>query len=87
MEEEMAPKSTRAAQACEAFKGWYSRSGHWVYDTRAQAAATWIERGIEGRASAPAEAPALLADWIAADPMPALIEKLRAEEAAEKAAA
>lgn len=63
----------------ESFKNWYSRAGHWVYDTRSEAAMTWISRGIVGRPGAPAEAASLLVDWIAADPMPALILKLRSD--------
>lgn len=85
-----APSSRRidaSADACEAFIRWYSSTGHWVYDDRAHAARTWIERGITTLSPAPANAGPLLADWVAADEMPALVARLRADEAAQRAAA
>lgn len=63
------------------FASWYSVSGHWVYETRAEAARIWIERGITSLPAAPANAAEQLADWIAADTAPALIARMRAEEA------
>lgn len=78
----MEQASQISQQRVEDIKRWYSSTGHWVYDTRAEAVETWITRGIEGKASAPTDARQMLADWVAADPMPALIAKLRAQEAA-----
>lgn len=72
--------ASQAQERVESIKRWYSSTGHWVYDTRAEAAETWITRGIEGKSSAPEGARQMLADWIAADPMPALIATLRAQE-------
>lgn len=46
------------------FKRWYSCDGHWVYDDRARALQTWIERGIEGLPPAPATAAVDLAGWV-----------------------
>lgn len=54
-------------QRAEAFRSWYSSTGHWVYNGRADAVRTWRERGIVGRPQHSAGAEALLADWIAAD--------------------
>jgi len=62
---------------CQAFQGWYSRTGHWVYETRADALRTWIERGIGGMPDAPVDAGQRLAQWVAEDQAPALIAKLR----------
>ncbi len=30
------------------FDEWFSSTGHWIYASRAEALATWMERGIEG---------------------------------------
>lgn len=72
----------RAIESCEQFKRWFASTGHWVYDDRAHAARTWLARGITTLPQAPEGAAALLADWIAADTLPALIARLRADEAA-----
>ena len=69
-------------QQIEQFQRWYSSTGHWIYDTRAEAAKTWVERGINTLPRAPEGASSLLADWIAADKAPALLEKLRRQEQA-----
>lgn len=68
----MSAVADRTSQACETFKTWYSRSGHWVYNDRAEAVETWIVRGINGRPRAPEGARELLAGWVAADPVIAI---------------
>ncbi len=73
--------------ACEAFIRWYSSTGHWVYDGRAAAARVWMGRGITTLPDAPINAATLLNDWVAADPLPALTARLRADEAAQQPAA
>lgn len=67
------------------FASWYNTSGHWVYQTRQEAADVWIQRGIKGLPLAPSDAAEKLKAWIAADTAPALIARLRAEEAAAAA--
>lgn len=61
-----------AARAAQAFRQWYERQGHWVYEGRAEAVRVWREHGITGRPVHTPAAEALLAEWIAADWMPAL---------------
>lgn len=73
-----------AGDAIEAFIRWYSSTGHWIHDGRAEAAQIWITRGITTLAPAPVNAVPLLADWAEADPLPALIMRLRADEIAMK---
>lgn len=77
----MSAKHTPDTERIESFKRWFSSTGHWIYDTRAEAAKTWIERGITTLRNAPEGADALLAEWISADRAPALIAKLCAQEA------
>jgi len=73
-----------AGDACESFIRWYSSAGHWIHDGRADAARTWIERGIMTLVVAPTNAGPLLADWVEADPMPPLLARLRADEIAQR---
>lgn len=88
MDGSLASRGAAAAVAdCERFIRWFSSAGHWIHDTRADAARAWMERGISTLPDAPINAPEVLADWIAADPAPALIARLRADEAAAKRAA
>lgn len=75
--------SNTTEQKITQFQRWFSATGHWVYEYRAEAAKTWIERGITSLPAAPSNASSLLADWVAADQLPALIAKLRADEATE----
>ena len=74
--------SVKAQKAADCFKFWFERQGHWVYEYRAEAVRVWRERGIEGRPDYTPEADALLADWVAADTLPALVAKWNAERAA-----
>lgn len=55
----------RDATAIEIFKNWYKYSGHWVYETRAEALRVWVQRGIESLPDAPAGAAKHLAEWAA----------------------
>ena len=57
-------------QRADMFRSWYSSTGHWVYNGRADAVRTWREHGINGRPQHTAGAEALLAAWIAADFVP-----------------
>ena len=34
--------------AMERFEHWYSNTGHWVYESRAEALQAWKECGIDG---------------------------------------
>lgn len=67
------------------FRRWFCSAGHWVYDLRAKAVETWRTRGIVNLPDHTPGAEALLAEWVAADPLPALIAKWDAERAAGKA--
>lgn len=60
------PITPRTEQTLQQFKGWYSRTGHWVYEGKADALRTWIRWGIKTMPTAPANAEALLADWVRA---------------------
>ena len=42
--------------AVREFHRWYDRLGHWVYDTREEAAATWLKWGIKCLQPAPRNA-------------------------------
>lgn len=79
-----ARRTDLAGDACEAFIRWYGSAGHWIHDGRAEAAQTWITRGITTLVAAPVNAGPLLADWIEADPMPPLLARLRADEIARR---
>jgi hypothetical protein len=74
-------------QRAEVFRRWFSSTGHWVYDLRAKAVATWRERGIVNMPDHTPGAEKLLAEWVAADSLPALIAKWNAEREAACASA
>lgn len=71
-----------AQKTADCFKYWFSQSGHWVYEYRAEAVRVWKQWGIEGHPNYTEEAGALLTDWVAADTLPALVAKWNAERAA-----
>jgi hypothetical protein len=62
----MKPTSSNFS-ALDTFKRWYSSTGHWVYNGRADAVQTWTTRGINTLPAAPAGAREALAGWIAQD--------------------
>lgn len=39
--------------AISQFHAWFSRTGHWIYDSREEAAATWLKWGIKTLPMAP----------------------------------
>lgn len=77
----MANKTTDQQHA-DQFVRWFSTSGHWVYEYRAEALRVWRERGIVGRPTYTPGAGALLEAWAASDPLPALVAKWQAEQVA-----
>lgn len=73
------------AQA-EAFKRWFSATGHWVYEYRADAMRELRQWGIKGQPRWTPELCSALQLWVDADPLPALVAKLNAEHAMREAA-
>ena len=63
----------------DVFAHWFSSTGHWVYEYRAEALRVWRERGINNLPDYTPGAGALLESWVAADPLPALVAKWNAE--------
>lgn len=46
---EFAPKNEKM----DRFNSWFSKDGHWLYQTRAEAFRIWATNGLEGFPSAP----------------------------------
>lgn len=63
----------KIARQAEAVKCWFSQTGHWIYDYRAEAIRALREYGIQGRPRWNASLGAALQPWVDADPLPAIV--------------